>query len=151
MSECIILGDGAKIAIKAISYERARADNISDANWIACNVILDIPPFCGEFEASFSTEDFRYFERELGLLSESLAGKAVFETDEGALRLLLVMRSRGELTVEGEAVFVGTARTSLKFRFSSDQSYLDDLLRGIGTITREFPVKGHVGGPSSRS
>jgi hypothetical protein len=151
MSEFNILGNSARISIKAIKYERAKADNNSGANWVICNIIIDIPPFSGNLEASFSTEDFLNFERALAVLSASLKGEVAFETDEGALRLLLVIQSRGEVVIEGEVMSVGSARTSLKFRFLSDQSYLADLRQGIATVTAAFPVRGRVGDSSLHS
>ena len=150
MTEIMIVGEGGRVRIQVAGYERQAAENLSDANWLNCNVSVDVPPFSGRYDAAFSTQDFVDFSKQLGVLSEGLAGEAVFQTDEGALHLRLVMQSRGGLTIDGEAVAVMVGRTALKFKLLADQSHLSDLRRAVQAVSTEFPVRaaGGAGGTS---
>ena len=141
MKEIRIIGDDGVVIIQVFGYERSTFENTSDANWLSCRINIDIPPFLGRYDASFTTQDFYTFGKELTALSAHLHGQAVFETDEGALRLRLKMHARGALVIEGEAVAMTTARSTLKFTIHADQSYLGELRRAVAAVSTEFPTR----------
>jgi len=145
MNQINIVGENGKVNIEVNGYERPTAKDVDDANWLNCSVYIDVPPFSGRYDASFSTRDFLNFGQELGVLSDHLSGQATFETDEGALRLRLVMGSRGEMVIEGEAEIVASARAALKFTLQADQSYLAELRRSVTAVSAEFPVRASGG------
>jgi len=136
-----IVGENGKLTIEINRYERSTSKDVDDANWLNCTVYIDVPPFSGRYDASFSTRDFLTFGQELGVLSDHLSGQATFETDEGALRLRLVMGTRGEMMIEGEAEIRASARAALKFTLQADQSYLAELRRSVMAVSTEFPVR----------
>jgi hypothetical protein len=139
MTEMKIAGNGASICITVIGYERAHADNSSDANWLNCYVDIAVPPFSGGYEASLSTKDFLAFEKDLRSLSERLEGEAVLETDERAISIRISMRSRGLVIITGEAT--APTRSSLTFEFDVDQTYLDGYRREVTAILKQYPVR----------
>lgn len=141
MKDMRIHGVGGAIVIHVFGYERSVAENTSDANWLNCRVDIDVPPFSGVYDASFSTQDFLNFGQEIKVLSDNLSGQAAFETDEGALKLRLTMQARGELIIEGEAAVATAARTTLKFKLQADQSFLGDLRKAAMGVLTEFPVR----------
>jgi hypothetical protein len=141
MSEFRIIGDGVKIGVTVLGYERATALNTSDANWLNCDIDLAVPPFSGNYRAAISTQDFARFGEQLRGLSQHLVGSAEFSTDEQALRVTLTVGSRGELSIEGEASVTGNVRAALRFQAAADQSYLNDLVRAVSDVTQSFPIR----------
>lgn len=141
MNEIRILGEGGEVRISVSRYERSTAENGSDANWLVCDVAIDVPPFHGKFDASFTVSDFAHFGDGLALISNQLEGEAMFSPDEGALFLSVKMKSRGHLAIEGNATIVGAGRAVLNFAFSSDQSYLGELQNSIKELLTAFPVR----------
>ena len=143
MKKIHVSGEGGSITIVAIGYERPSAENDSDLNWLNCKVNVNIPPFEGEYDASFTTLDFLNFGREIEMLSDLMIGQATFETDERALNFRFTMKARGEIVVEGESVIFMTAQTTLKFCFYIDQSYLYNIKKDISAVLNQFPVRKH--------
>src|SRR5206468_2847773 len=85
--EIEIKGHGGGVGIVVLGYENLDALDPSDANWLVCRVQVGIGPFHGELDATFTTQDFAWFARDLRALIEGAAPMASFETDEQALEL----------------------------------------------------------------
>ena len=136
-----IAGHMGRISIQVLSYENPMAENLSDANWLRCEVEVQAPPFSGVFSASFTTHDFTRFLEELRQILPRLGGTASFITDEDALRLAITLDERsGRANVSGIAKGVHTG-AALSFRFDSDQSFLAQACRELEAIVKEFPIK----------
>lgn len=96
--------------------DQARADmERSDANWLRSRIRVAAGPLSGEIDATLTTQDFVYFERELTEVLRTLRGKATFQTDEDSLRFDVQMGSRGTATVSGSVKACGESQASLPF------------------------------------
>lgn len=142
--EIEIAGHGGSIKVEALRYENPSAKDLSDANWLSCNVQARIGSFSGNFSGSFTTNDFVQFRDELrGLLSRK-SDTASFLTDEEQLRIKLEVGRTGTVQIEGSAQTYGMPQASLSFSFESDMSFLDQTLRDLEKLIRSFPVKEKV-------
>ena len=129
------------ISIEVLEYENCSAETSEDANWLSCYVAIKTDAFSGEFQASFMTEDFTDFQKQLAAVVESLEGSARFETMENALQFSVEMKSNGEAAIMGHANAVNAPRTVLSFSMTSDQSCTTETNTQLQAITTTFPVK----------
>ncbi len=142
MIEFSIQGDGQKISIAICGYENDQAEDVSDANWLSCKIKVKVDPFFSEFDASLTTQDFSYFYDDLNRMLEKLEEKICFQTDEGWIEISLEPRSLGKVVVSGIVRPPSfQAKTTLTFKFETDQSYLSKANSDLKHILKEFPVK----------
>lgn len=141
--EIRIGGHGACVTMEVFGYENPFAENISDSNWVSCQVKLKIREreFSVDFPASFTTHDFAQFYGELSIVVERLEGTASFVTDEQALCISVVVHGTGRGEVKGVAQVCDTPQASLNFSFESDQSFLNQTLHDLQAVIEKFPVK----------
>lgn len=138
-------GQGARLTVEVLGYENPSAQDISDANWLRCQVMIRIGEraFSADFPASFTTSDFVRFREELSTVLTKLSGTASFLTDEEALCLSIEIGRTGGALVEGVAQTDGQPQASLSFSFDSDQSFLSRTLHDLEAVVTHFPVKEH--------
>ena len=135
-----ISGRTGKITLEISRYERPDARLVSDKNWLAGNVQINVGPFSAAYEARFETYDFASFYGEVKNMLETLNGTAHFQCTEECLTLTISIGSRGEATIRGVAKSLESLGTSLNFSFDSDQSYLGRVLDSLGNLCDQFPV-----------
>lgn len=138
-------GHAACVTVEVFGYENPSAEDISDANWIRCQVKVKIGEreFSADFPASLTTHDFAQFREELDTVLGSLDGTASFLTDEEALCLSVVVHGTGRAEVKGVAQVCDNPQASLNFSFESDQSFLNQTLHDLQALIEKFPVKEH--------
>jgi hypothetical protein len=136
-----IRGQGARVTIVVLGYERPNASNSHDANWLRCRVRLAVGEFSAELEAAFTTYDFVEFESQLHKAFSAVGGKARFLTDERSLKLEIEFKKTGQVTVSGLAQTFGSPRAGLSFSFESDQTFLGQTDDELKAIIRSFPVR----------
>jgi hypothetical protein len=143
--ECV--GEGARVSIDVLRYERETAENDSDANWLSCRVAA-AGPFPGEFSAAVTTHELARFCESLARVAETLSGRVELAPIEGRFRLSLAFRNTGkaDVTVEATTDEAG-ARASLALSFAADAGAVDRMLRQLRMAVTTFPVRGS----SSRS
>ncbi len=129
------------VTIEVIDYENGAAENVDDANWLLCYVIVKAGVFSGEYQGSFTTGDFAEFHRQLAAALERLDGTASFETMEDALRISVEIKRNGEATISGVARTMDMPGTNLSFSLVSDQSCLAHTCSQLESVVRTFPVK----------
>ena len=142
--EIEINGQGSRLRVEVLGYENPSAQDISDANWLRCQVMIKIgEAFLADFPASFTTSDFVRFRDELSTVLTKLSGTASFLTDEEALSLSIDIGRTGGALVSGVAQTEGQPQASLSFSFDSDQSFLIQTLHGLDALVTHFPIKEH--------
>jgi hypothetical protein len=141
-AEIEIKGQGCTLCIRVLGYTTTEAENLSDANWLVCDVRASIGPFQGEVSATFTTQDFAQFSEELQALHEQQTSTASFETHEQVLELKVEATSGGRLTLMGVVRYALGPRVALSFALEVDQSYLPPVLSALRTVTKQFPVRG---------
>ena len=137
-----IQGNGQKISISIYGYENDQAQDFDDANWLSCKISVTIDPFFFEFDASLTTQNFLYFYGDLNRMLETLEGKVFFQADEGWIEINLDPSSLGKVIVSGiirPPSF--EAKTTLTFKFETDQSYLSKANIDLNQILKEFPIR----------
>jgi hypothetical protein len=136
-----IKGSKASIEIEILGYERPDASDVSDANWLICNVQLKIIQFQGFYEAAFTTTDFLNLKAGLEKALSNLCGSASFISDEEALSFDIKIDSNGTATIAGTAKVHGLPKLNFSFTFETDQSFLQETQNALIKVCKSFPVK----------
>lgn len=141
MADWKIEGNGARLVIEVLSYERESAIDESDANWLRCKAQGIFDGFSCKCEYSILTNDFREFEASLRGMIEGRSANAYFSTTEEGLGLELERDSAGHCKVSGFLRSFGMPKSKLEFVFESDQSYLRQTLAELVRVNERFPVR----------
>ena len=136
--EIEIAGHGGYLKIEILEYENPSAQDLSDANWLSCNVIARVGAFSSSLNASFTTHDFVQFRNELQELMAKQKSTASFITDEEQLSLRVDMGNAGIVSVEGTLQTYDMPRASLVFSFESDMSFLAKTISGLRNLVKEL-------------
>lgn len=142
--EIEIRGHGGHLRVEVLGYENPSAQDLSDANWLSCDVLVEVSAFSGNISCSFSTQDFIQFRDELRELLANRSGIASFLTDEEHLGIRLEMEATGIVRIEGMAQIYDMPQATLSFSFESDGSFLTTALRDLEKLIKVFPVKGEI-------
>ena len=131
------LGSSAsdRVLVAVLGRPDARDD------WLECRVDVSAGAFSASYVATFSTQDFPQFRRELEQLYQSLDGRARFDTHERQLQVACSGNGRGGILVEGVAQ--DSYDNVLRFRFETDQTFLPALIAQLREIEHEYPDVGH--------
>jgi hypothetical protein len=143
----VIRGDGGKVQIEVLNYERPNATEGSDANWLACKCGVTVREFSCDVSLSLVTDDFVRFLGDLDQAQRSLKGTAVFASLESGLTLEIKFKAAGHADVLGTVqsqLSVVPSRTKLDFSFESDQSFLSHSVEELRAVIQQFPVRSAV-------
>ncbi len=141
VKQCTVEGEASKLVIGVESYERATANDQSDANWLRCNVAGTFGAFSCSGSYSFTTTDMAQFLYSLEAALEGKAAKAYFSTMEEGLSMEIEINTRGQATVTGFVKSTRIPKVKLMFSFRSDQSYLQHTLADLREINQQFPER----------
>jgi hypothetical protein len=139
--EIEIRGHGGGITIDVLGYENPAATKASDANWLICSIRMRIGPVHGDMKASFTTQDFAEFARELRALVEGQASAASFQTDEQALELKIVGKPTGSAEITGTVRYSFGPDVAVSFTLDSEKSYLLPVIDAISSTMEQFPIR----------
>ena len=143
MVEAAIAGEGFRLVLRVLGYERPQLDSGADANWLTGEAELTVDPL-GSFRATQSvalrTEEVAAFREELANLLEVLDGEATLDHMEEQVGCTVTLR-------RGKGEFSGFVRQHVGAELRvigvpTDQSYLQESLTAFEALVREFPVKG---------
>ena len=132
--QVLLEGHGARVSIGVGGFENRLAENIDDATWLSCDLVVSVPGFRAEFPASFRTHDFVTFRALLADLIEGRTKTVAFSAAERALRLDVTLTPRGHVRVHGIASFSSTCDAELSFRFDADLTFLRETFNQISDI-----------------
>ena len=134
---------GLEFVLRVEDYEFPQFDSGWDANWLVCDVELDIG-LLGTFHAhhrpAVLTVEFERFRDQLRVLDEKLAGTAALEHTEEQVGLTVRMNA-GKRTVEGFLADSTAGRLSFE-NIEIDQSCVRRWLEQFDEIVEAFPVRG---------
>ena len=141
--EAVIAGEGFRLVLRVVGYERPSLDSGSDANWLVGEAELTASSsgsFSGRYAVSLRTDELAEFRDQLAELVQDLDGSATLQHLEGQVGCTITLR-RGSGEFEGfvrEHVGADLRVSGLR----TDQSYLQESLRGFDALMSKFPVKG---------
>jgi hypothetical protein len=141
--EAAIAGEGFRLVLRVLGYEHPGFDSGSDANWLAGEAALTASSsgsFSGRHSVSLRTEELVDFRDQRAEVVQNLDGSATLQHLEGQVGCTITLR-RGSGEFEGfvrEHVGADLRVSGLR----TDQSYLQESLRGFDALVRKFPVKG---------
>lgn len=147
-AEATLKATGVRLALSVQGYQFPQVDTGSDANWLVCNVGLDVHRG-GTFHAerhrlTLVTVELESFTRELRVLQRDVTGQAVLEHIEEQISLTVTLKE-GKGTFAG---FLAAARLSdARLSFANaeiDQSFLGDAVEQLDAIVHAFPIRGSL-------
>lgn len=134
---------GLELVLSVEGYEFPQFDSGWDANWLVCDIELDVG-LLGHFQArhrpSILTVEFERFRDQLRVLNEKLAGTAALEHTEAQVGLTVRLNA-GKGTVEGFLADSTAGRLSFE-NIEIDQSCVRQWLAQLDEIVEAFPVRG---------
>ncbi|MFC4307331.1 hypothetical protein [Cohnella boryungensis] len=133
--------EGELISIQVIGYSYPHSDEYWDANWLTCDVNAKIPGFVAQFSASLRTEELTSFYYDLIEMYDRMTGSSSMVGLESNVDIKVRMDKLGKLEWQVKLMYpVGNGAT-LEFEFSSDQSYMVELIDELKAINMHFPIK----------
>jgi hypothetical protein len=144
MRELVIAGDGFRLSIHVIGYERPALESGADANWLTGGVEMTAEAG-GSYRASrdvaLRTEELAAFRDELHRLVEELDGEATLKHMEDEVGCTIRLhRGTGELDAFVRDHVPGVALRVE--RVLTDQSYLQESAHQLDALVTEFPIRG---------
>jgi hypothetical protein len=113
-----------------------------DGNWLETNIDASLGRFSGRVPAMLRTTDVHSFHEQLTDLYAALEGDARLETIEGWISLELRGDGLGHTAIRGSLMDHPGIGNRLSFSFSSDQTFMVDLLAALGEVVATFPIRG---------
>jgi hypothetical protein len=138
----ILIGDAGAhhVLIRPISRSHPGLFDYWDGNWIDCEVEIAAGGFRGHFRAHMRSEEFAGFLTDVLVLERTLEGGATFTTMEGQLSVTLSGDGKGHVHVKGTSADEPGSGNRLEFGFDIDQTYLQQIARGLESFVGAFPV-----------
>lgn len=138
----VFTGDGGqRLSLQTSGYQRPKATDDYDANWLHSTVSITAGPFAGNFPANLSTYDFAALLARLERQLERLEGHFEFESIERDVILSVEFHRAGNATVSGSLRPGGASPVSLSFEFETDQSALAHTVQQLKQLLRLLPVR----------
>ena len=122
--------------------ERPDSQDLWDANWLDARVLVEAPGASVELRhISIRVDELAAFDAELQALYRDLKGTAALACLEAPLSIRILGDRRGRLDIEVDLTPDMVAQRHW-FRFSSDQSYLPELLAGLRRVLETYEMRG---------
>jgi hypothetical protein len=136
-----IQGEGARVSIEIVGFQRPNSTNVDDANWLQGNLKITLESFSCRMCIPLRTYDLSQLQVELETCLQALEGRATLRLLEPVLQVDLDFNRRGHVTVKGVAQTLGQRRSALSFSFDSDQSYLAETNRQLKAALLSFSIR----------
>ncbi|MFC5603751.1 hypothetical protein [Sporosarcina koreensis] len=137
-----LLGEETKVEIDVLYRSYPNSSDYWDANWVNATIKIEIPGYKVSFDADLRTDEIRKFLNELKSLRQSLRGKASLTNLEGNLEFEGEIDKLGKIKWNAETCYPAGNGAVLEFKFESDQTYLNMLIKELDDIITHFPVIG---------
>lgn len=151
--ETTLQAAGVRLVLGVEGYQFPQFDTGSDANWLVCEVQLDIQDqlnvedhatFHAHLRPTLVTVELESFASQLRALVDGAGGPATLEHIEEQIGLTITLQA-GTGTVEGFLTQQTAGR--LSFRPAEiDRSSLRETLAQLEAIVDAFPVRGSLNG-----
>jgi hypothetical protein len=137
-----IVGDGARLSLEVVGYERPAASDEADANWLVCRAHIRVGSFEGGMERTIETRDLVSFRDEIRAALPDLRGTASFRPIEDWITIEANFSATGHVRVTGSLTDGVSGLATLQFGFDTDQTVLAAVARALDHLTAAFPVRG---------
>jgi hypothetical protein len=149
--EATLQAAGVRLVLGVKGYQFPQFDTGSDANWLVCDVQLDIQDrlnvedhatFHAHLRLTLMTVELASFASQLRALVNGTAGPATLEHIEERIGLRITLQA-GQGTVEGFLTEQTSGRLSFKDA-EIDRPSLHETLAQLEAIATAFPVRGNL-------
>jgi len=130
------------IAIDVISRTHPDANDFYDGNWLNTKVLIEAGSFSGTINGQLRAEELVSFQDELTKLHESLSGSVKFSTMEEWLSFEMTGDGKGHFSCTGKIADEVGYGNVLNFQIYLDQTFIPEILNGLGRVVKAFPVLG---------
>ena len=135
-----IAGQEASITVNIITRENPDTKNVYGGNRLACEVELAVQPFTGQFNASYTTQEFFKFWTGLSTVLSSSKGDAVFGSVDDPLQITISIEPSGRAVVKTTARGRDPGKPTVSFSFESDQRYLSKTCKELEAVIAQYPI-----------
>ena len=108
-------------------------------NWLLVNVAIQVGTFAGTINGETRNEHLQDFYQKLHVLNESLVGTATVVIEKW-VEINVEAEKYGSVQVYGHASDDQTDGNKLQFRIKTDQSYLNQALKGLRKVIEQYPI-----------
>jgi hypothetical protein len=139
----VLIGDSAgdHVLIRPLARSQPGLFDVTDGNWIECELEVAAGGFHGDFRAQLRSDEFQAFLDDLEALIGASEGLASFSTTEGQLALSITGNANEQqLHVHGEAVDTPGSENRLQFALEIDRNSLPGICRSLDHLLAAFPV-----------
>lgn len=130
-----------RIEVEVLHYERERAGEYFDDNWLTVLIFVQAGGFTGKIRAAILTGELTILLKQLRALHTTLAGTAEFTTMEEQLHLLFSGDGKGHIELEGSLADQPGIGNRLHFSLQFDQSQLGTSICELEKVALGFPVR----------
>ena len=144
MAEFKIASKGSSdyIMVKVLSRQYPGATEYNDANWLCSEVKVVAGGFKANVSGYLVADEFPPFRDGLEKLNKTLAGKVEYYTLEDWLSIKIEGDGKGHISLEAELLDKPGSDNRLTFSFELDQTFLPEIIRGLGQVISQYPVCG---------
>jgi hypothetical protein len=131
-----------RVQIDVLSYSYpAESSDRHDRNWLRADASVHVESFSAKEPLSILTWDLTRLLKELEKLHETLKGKAIFDTREDQLKLVLTGDGLGKIGLCGRIATPHPHTTTLTFGLAFDQTYLAESISQLRHVVAAFPER----------
>lgn len=132
--------EASLIELQILARMTPDATDFWESNWCQTLIKFDLGPFHGAFEFDLRTDELDAFYHDLQTLYDNLSGTAALKTLEDQVSIILTCDTKGHIEASGFLRDQPGMGHKLTFEFTLDQTYLPQVLEGLGMVLKEFPV-----------
>jgi len=139
-----LFDSGDLVRLEPIEFLQYESNHDWDKNWVKTKLTIKGGNFSGQYTGEIMTVEFEKFKQEISQLYDNLKGTARFNDIEGYLDLKISGDGLGHFEVNVAACDKpGIFGNKLKFSMTFDQTEINELIRQLDSIVKEFPIEGN--------
>lgn len=135
-----LLGEEASVGIEIIGQAFPHSENAIDCNMLNAIIKIRLPGYKVNFPTSLSTIDLERFFISIKAMYEEMRGTAILDHRDAMIEIKGTINKLGQIEWSGETCYPAGTGATLTFEFTSDQSYLDKLIKDLAKIMKPYPV-----------
>lgn len=138
-----VAGEGGEaVTIRVGGRMHPDATDYWDGNWLLSPIEVVVGGFTGRVQAGLRADELVSFREQLQELHRTLEGEAKLESLENWLILVATGDGLGHVEVTGAARDEPGMGNELRFGFTSDQTFLPEIIDALLQVEQLFPVLG---------
>lgn len=136
-----LLGEETSIAICILDLAFPNSKYAIDRNMLNSHVNINIPGYEVDFPTMISVVDVGDFSTSIKWMYENMKGRTILSNLEDTIHIKGEINKLGHIDWYSETCYPAGIGAMLTFEFTSDQSYLEKLIKELDEIIAAYDVK----------